>query len=128
LAVALSGAQAVELIGLPEAAINLAQVVTYLASAPKSNRSYIGLKKAQEYVERTGTPPIPLSLRSAKTAPMQKIGYGVGYRYPHDFPKHYIDQSYFPEGHEQNFYEPSERGFEKQINDYIKWLKTPPKE
>lgn len=123
LSLAIAGAQAVELIGLPEAAINLAQVVTYLASAPKSNRSYIGLKKAQEYVEKTGAPAIPLALRSAKTSPMKELGYGVGYKYPHDFPKNFAQQSYFPEGHESVFYEPGDRGFEKQINEYLKWLK-----
>jgi putative ATPase len=74
LQVAVSGAQAVEIIGLPEGAITLAQVVTYLSSAPKSNRSYLGLKRAQEYVEKTGTPDIALALRSSKTAEMKKIG------------------------------------------------------
>lgn len=124
LQVAVAGTQAVELIGLPEGAINLAQVVTYLASAPKSNRSYMGLKKAQEYVERTGTPALPLKLRSAKTAAMKDLGYGKDYQYPHDFPKHWVNQSYWPEGLEkETFYEPGDTGFEKQIKEYLKWLK-----
>lgn len=126
LQVAVNGAQAVELIGLPEGAINLAQVVTYLASAPKSNRSYLGLKKAQAYVDQTGTPPLPLKLRSAKTPEMKDLGYGKGYQYPHDFPKHWVNQSYWPEGLEkETFYEPGDVGFEKQIKEYIKWLKGP---
>lgn len=124
LQVAIAGAQAVELIGLPEGAINLAQVVTYLASAPKSNRSYMALKAAQDYVERTGTPPIPLHLRSSKTAPMKEIGYGKGYQYPHDFPKHWTAQEYWPDTvKRETFYEPDEIGFEKQIIEYRKWLK-----
>jgi putative ATPase len=124
LQVAISGAQAVELIGLPEGAINLAQVVTYLASAPKSNRSYMALRAAQDYVDSTGTPPVPLHLRSAQTAPMKEIGYGKGYKYPHDFPKHWTDQEYWPEGlSKEIFYEPAEIGFEKQILQYRKWLK-----
>jgi putative ATPase len=124
LQVAVSGAQAVEIIGLPEGAITLAQVVTYLSSAPKSNRSYLGLKRAQEYVEKTGTPDIALALRSSKTAEMKKIGYGVGYQYPHDFPKHWVEQSYWPQDLKpEKFYEPDEIGFEKQILEYLRWLK-----
>lgn len=124
LQVAISGAQAVELVGLPEGAINLAQVVTYLASAPKSNRSYLALRAAQEYVEKTGTPPVPLRLRSSKTAPMKEIGYGKDYKYPHDFPRHWVEQDYWPENvRREQFYEPDDIGFEKQIIEYRKWLK-----
>ena len=74
LQVAISGLQAVELVGWPEAAISLAQVTTYLASAPKSNRSYMALNAAKELVEKTGTVPIPLALRSAKTSSMKALG------------------------------------------------------
>jgi putative ATPase len=124
LQVAVAGVQAVELIGLPEGAINLAQVVTYMASAPKSNRSYLALKSAQDYVERTGTPAIPLHLRSSKTAPMKELGYGKDYQYPHDFPKHWTAQEYWPDNVKREiFYEPDEIGFEKQILEYRKWLK-----
>lgn len=124
LQVAISGAQAVEMIGLPEAAINLAQVVTYLASAPKSNRSYMALKKAQAYLDQTGTPPIKLALRSSKTEAMKNLGYGKGYMYPHDYPRHWISQDYWPDTVErESFYEPGDTGFEKQIRDYLRWLK-----
>lgn len=124
LQVAISGAQAVEMVGLPEGAINLAQVVTYMASAPKSNRSYMALRAAQEYVEKTGTPPVPLHLRSSKTAPMKEIGYGKGYKYPHDYARHWTEQEYWPDNiMRENFYEPDEIGFEKQIIEYRKWLK-----
>lgn len=125
LQVAVSGAQAFEMIGLPEGAINLAQVVSYLASAPKSNRSYMGLRKAQEYVERTGTPPLPLHLRSSKTPEMKKLGYGAGYKYPHDYPKDWVEQSYWPlDVEKETFYEPGDTGFEKQIKEYLRWLKS----
>lgn len=124
LQVAVSGAEAVQLIGLPECAINLAQVVTYLASAPKSNRSYQGWMRAKEYVEQNRSEPIPLSLRSSKVSSMVKLGYGVGYKYPHDWPKGWVEQSYFPrQGESPVFYEPSDRGFEKNIKDYQLWLK-----
>lgn len=125
LQVAVNGLQAVELVGMPEGAISLAQVVTYLASAPKSNRSYLALKAAQEYVERTGTPPIPLHLRSSKTELMKEIGYGVGYKYPHDFAKHWTEQQYWPDGvSRENFYQPHDIGFEKQILEYRKWIRS----
>jgi len=125
LQVAISGAQALEMIGLPEGAITLGHVVCYLASAPKSNRAYLALKKAQEYVDRTGTPPLPLHLRSAKTPEMKNLGYGKGYKYPHDYPKDYAEQSYWPlEVEKETFYEPGDTGFEKQIKEYQRWLKS----
>lgn len=124
LQVAIAGAEAVQLVGLPECGINLAHVVTYLASAPKSNRSYLGWKKAQEFVEKTKTTPIPLHLRSSKTTARVKLGYGVDYKYPHDWPRGWVEQEYFPsEGNKQLFYEPSDRGFEKTIKEYSAWLK-----
>jgi len=125
LTVAVSGLQAVELVGWPEAAITLAQVTTYLASAPKSNRSYVALQKAQELVERTGTVPIPLSLRSAKTSAMKTLGYGKGYRYSHDSEKGYIRQRFLPEElGDVKLYEPSDHGFEKTIRQYLEWLRS----
>ena len=124
LQVAVSAAQAVEMIGLPEGAINLAQAVTYLASAPKSNRSYMALKKAQSFVDQTGTAGVPLSLRSAKTSEMKDLGYGKGYKYPHDYPKHFTEQNYWPpEVKPETFYEPDDIGFEKQIKAYYDWLR-----
>ncbi len=129
LQVAVAGAQAVELIGLPEAAINLAQVVTYLASAPKSNRSYLALQKAKDLVESTGSLSVPLFLRSAKTKEMQNLGYGLGYKYPHDYPRHWTEQNYLPESIElkQPFYVPDEIGFEKQIKEFVSWLRQSPR-
>ncbi len=124
LQVAVAGAEAVQMIGLPECGINLAQVVTYLASAPKSNRSYMAWNKAKEFVDKTKSVAIPLHLRSSKTASMVKIGYGVGYKYPHDWPRGWVEQEYFPsELVKQVFYEPSDRGFEKTIKEYGAWIK-----
>ncbi|MES2855165.1 MAG: replication-associated recombination protein A [Bdellovibrionota bacterium] len=124
LTVAVSGLQAVELVGWPEAAISLAQVTTYLASAPKSNRAYVALQKAQELVDRTGTVPIPLSLRSAKTSSMKALGYGKGYKYSHDGEKGYQPQRFLPEElGEISLYEPTDHGFEKNIRQYLEWLK-----
>ena len=122
---AISGLQAVELVGWPEAAISLAQVTTYLASAPKSNRSYMALQQATALVEKTGTVPIPLALRSAKTAVMKGMGYGKGYKYSHEGEKGYQPQRFLPpELGDVTLYDPSDRGFEKNIREYLKWMKS----
>ena len=127
LTLAVSGLQAVEAIGLPEAAITLAQVTTYLASCPKSNRAYLALHKAKAEIERSQSLPVPLHLRSSKTKLSQDLGYGQGYTYPHDFPKAWSQQVYLPsEIAHVVFYEPSQRGFEKNITDYLEWLKIKP--
>lgn len=124
LPLAIAGLQAVEAIGLPEAGINLAQVVTYLASAPKSNRSYTAYKKALDVVERTGTPDIPLPIRNAQTKMMKDLGYGKGYAYAHDYDRGFQKQDYLPEEiRNEIFYEPSDHGFEKNITQYLKWLR-----
>lgn len=125
LQVAVAGAHAVELVGLPEAAINLAQVVTYLASAPKSNRSYLALKKAQQLVQQSPMEPLPLHLRSSRTAEMVKLGYGDGYLYPHDFPKAWVQQNYWPSGiPAQTIYQPGDVGFEKTLKDFQTWQQS----
>jgi putative ATPase len=96
LVVAVSVAQAVEFVGLPEAEINLAQGVTYLATAPKSNASYKALLLAKEDLEKTLNIPIPLHLRNAPTQLLKDLGYGKGYLYPHDFPQAKVKQNYLP--------------------------------
>ncbi len=118
LPLAIAGLQAVEAIGMPEAAINLAQVVTFLASSPKSNRSYLAWNKAKEFVQVSGSPDLPMALKSSQKSSGE-------YEYPHDFDKAYVEQNYWPpELKPQKFYEPSNRGQEKLINEYLKWLKA----
>lgn len=125
LSVAMAGLQAVEAIGLPEAAISLAQVTTYLASCPKSNASYVSLNKARAAVEKTRTLPVPLHLRSAKTALAKDLGYGKDYKYPHSYPTGWTEQSYLPEEIAgEKFYEPTTHGFEKTITEYLNWMKN----
>lgn len=124
LQVAIATLQAVEAIGLPEGEIPMAQAVTYLASCPKSNRAYMALRSAQAFVDKTGSLPVPLHLRSSKTALSKNLGYGQNYLYPHDHAKSWAKQSYWPENTEpQSFYEPSQNGFEKQIREFQKWQK-----
>lgn len=120
LQVAINGLQALELIGLPEGEITLAQVVTYLSSCPKSNRSYMALKKAKAFLTTHPHFEIPSHLRSG-AQPLGKEPY----LYPHDFPKSWVKQNYLPDSVklEEDFYEPSDFGFEKNIKEYLNWLK-----
>lgn len=117
LQVALSALLATEKIGLPEAAIPLAQATVYVATAPKSNASYVALHRAQDAVKNQAPASVPLHLRStALRGAAATFGHGEGYRYPHDFPGHFVAQEYLPEGFKiSNYYEPSEEGNEANI-------------
>ena len=88
---------AVEKIGWPEGRIPLAEATVYLASSPKSNSAYLGIGKALALVESTGNLPVPLHLRNAPTRLMKDMGYGKSYKYPHDFPGHFVEQQYLPD-------------------------------
>lgn len=124
LTMAVNGLQAVELIGMPEARITLSQVTLYLSCAPKSNRSYLAINKAMDFVEKTGPLEVPLALRSAQTVLMRSIGYGKGYEYSHDGEKAYIPQNFLPaEVGQEVFYQPTERGFEKRMREYQAWVR-----
>ncbi len=122
LQLALAVQQAVHFVGLPEARINLAQGVTYLATAPKSNASYAGIKMAQAEVRKSGSLPVPLHVRNAPTKLMKDLDYGKGYRYAHDDPEGYLAQNYLPETlRGQTYYRPTERGYEKNIAERMAW-------
>jgi putative ATPase len=125
LQVAVSTLQAFELIGLPEGRIPIAQCITYLATAPKSNRSYVALHKALGAVKNNPGVAVPKHLRNAPTSLMKGLGYGDGYVYPHDQPFGYVaGVEYLPKGiGGRPFYEPSDRGNEKTIGERIEWLK-----
>ena len=125
LVVAVNAAQAAERIGLPEANIILSQAVTYVATAPKSNAACMAVQKAMEAVRNQRTMPVPVHLQDKHYKGAEKLGHGAGYLYAHDYPKHYVQQQYLPEGMEGTvFYEPSDNGYEKQINAHMKWLKS----
>ncbi|MBL7665640.1 MAG: replication-associated recombination protein A [Bacteriovoracaceae bacterium] len=98
-------------IGMPEARIILSQVTTYLASCPKSNRAYVAINEAMEYVRSQPLIEVPLHLRNHGEEKKN-------YLYPHSYPKHYVEQDYLPKEHKVNFYRPSEQGHEKSIKDY----------
>jgi len=112
---------AVEVIGYPECSINLAQGATYLASSPKSNASYMSLKKAQKAVRDAGDAPVPLHLRNAPTGLMRDLDYGKGYQYAHDFENNFADQEYLPETLAgQKFYEPGTNARENELRRFLK--------
>ena len=129
LQVAVAAAQAVERLGMPEARIVLAQAVTYMASAPKSNSAINAIDKAMRVVQETKTPPVPVHLQDAHYKSAGKLGHGKGYKYAHDYKNHYVKQQYLPDGlTNQVFYEPSENGYEQQIRAYYKKIKENPEE
>jgi len=123
LSVATSGFQAVHAIGMPEAAIILAQVTNYLAASPKSNASYLSIRKAQAEVQEGELPVVPLHLRNAPTKLMKSLDYGKAYRYPHDFPDAFIEEHYLPDGIASPvFYQPKNHGTEKFIRERLSKL------
>ena len=116
--VAVSAAQAVERIGMPEARIILAEAVIYIASAPKSNSVITAIDQAMEAVRTEKTRPVPVHLKDTHYKGAEKLGHGAGYLYPHDFPGHYVKQQYLPDGMEgRTFYHPSDEGFEKEVKN-----------
>ena len=122
LTVAVSAAQAVERIGMPEAQIILSQAVLYVATAPKSNAAYNAVSAAMDNVKRVKT-TVPPHLQDAHYKGSQNLGHGVGYRYAHDYPKHYVEQQYLPDEIKgEVFYEPGDNGYEAKIKEHMRWL------
>ena len=123
LQVAVAAAQAVERLGMPEAQIPLAQAVTYVASAPKSNAAYMAIAEAMEAVKNTKT-TVPVHLQDSHYKGAAKMGHGAGYKYAHDYPNHYVEQQYMPsELKGRVFYNSTENGYEQNIRDYFKKIK-----
>ena len=124
LQVAVAALQGFQLVGLPEGRIIMAQAVTYLATAPKSNASYMGIEAARAEVRNSGALPVPLHIRNAPTRLMKDLGYHKGYRYAHDFAEGYVAQEYLPDQLQgSKFYEPAGHGYEKAIKERMEWRK-----
>lgn len=124
LVVAVSAAQAVERIGMPESQIILSQAAAYVATAPKSNAAYMGIAKAMKTVADTRTMPVPAHLQDRHYKGAEKLGHGLGYKYAHDYPNHYVTQQYLPDGMAgMRFYEPSENGYEKKIREHMEFIR-----
>jgi len=114
---------AVDYVGMPEARIILSNVATYLASAPKSNASYIAIDQAMSDVRRLPNLPVPLHLRNAPTKLMKELNYGKEYKYAHDFDNNFIEQQNLPDQlKNKQYYTPTENGREKQIKERLEFL------
>jgi putative ATPase len=112
LMIATAAAHAVEYVGLPEARLNLAEAVIYLARAPKSNSVYTAIEAAMQ--DAASSDPVPLHLRDASYPGAKQLGHGKGYKYPHSYPGHRVDQEYRPEPYVRHtYYEPSDQGEEQ---------------
>ena len=123
LVIANSTFQAVSTIGYPEARILLSQCTIYLATSPKSNASYLAIKKAQEYVKDTGDLSVPLPLRNAPTKLMKELGYGENYKYAHDFEDNFTEQEFLPDQIKgTSFYIPGNNKRENALKEFLKKL------
>ncbi len=120
LTLAVAMQQAVHFIGMPEGAIAMAEATVYLATAPKSNASYLALNKAREEVRNGRQYPVPLHLRNAATGLMKSFGYGDGYKYAHDYEGHFAGQGNLPEEiADKRFYEPGSLGYEASVRERV---------
>ncbi len=125
LCVAVSASLAVERVGMPEAQIILANAVTYVASAPKSNSAVKAIEAAMNAVKTRPLGPVPVHLQDRHYSGAAALGRGLDYKYAHDYPYHYVKQQYLPDGMEDAvFYEPSENGYEKQIGERLAFLRS----
>ena len=124
LVVATSAAQAVERLGMPEARIVLSQAAAYVASAPKSNSAIMAIDKAMELVRTEKTPAIPPYLQDRHYKGAEKLGRGIGYKYAHDYPNHYVEQQYLPDELVGTvYYDMSNNGVERRMKEHMKRLK-----
>ena len=123
LCVATAAAQAVERVGMPESQIILSQAVTYMACAPKSNSAVNAIQEAMRCVKAKKT-TVPVHLQDAHYGGHESLGHGIGYKYAHDYPNHYVKQQYLPDGMEGRcFYHPSENGYESKIAKHMRFLR-----
>jgi putative ATPase len=123
LVVAAAALQAVEFVGMPECQLALAQAVTYIATAPKSNAATLAIAKACEDVRSGRTLPVPEHLRDSHYRGAEQLGRGVGYQYSHNFAGGWVEQQYLPEP--RRYYEPTDRGFEAEIRRRMEALRRP---
>ena len=125
LQVAVSAFEAVNIIGMPEGRIILAQAAAYVASAPKSNSAIIGIDTALEDVRNIQTSGVPTHLKDSHYKGASKLGHGIGYKYAHNYKNHYVKQQYLPnEVVNKKYYIPSENGYEKKIKQWLNFIKT----
>lgn len=127
LMLAVAAMQAAEMIGWPEARIPIAQAVTYIAAAPKSNAAYLAIDRAMADVRDRECGPVPLHLRDSHYRGAQLLGHGKGYKYPHDYPEGFVNQQYLPEQLAgSRYYQPSEHGEEQRLAVLMKQRRQGP--
>jgi len=125
LQVAVAAMDAFHFVGLPEGNLALAQAAVYLATAPKSNALYSAYQKVEKDVRELENMPVPLHIRNAPTSLMKDLGYGKEYKYPHDYPGHFVEEEYLPENLKGRiYYHPTEQGFEQDVKKRLEsWRK-----
>ncbi len=129
LQVAVAAKEAYHFLGSPEGELALAQAVVYLATAPKSNSIYSAFNQVQKDIQKTQALPVPLHIRNPVTKLMKDLNYGKDYKYPHDFPDHFVDEEYLPENLKgRKYYHPTNFGFEKEIQKRLLWWEKKRKE
>jgi len=124
LQVAVAAAEAVKMIGMPEGRIILAEAAVMVATSPKSNSAYAAINKALSDVESRPTGEVPMHIRNAPAAGMEKLGYSIGYKYAHDYPGNYVKQEYLPEEMRGNiYYNATGNGYELKIRDWLERIR-----
>ena len=124
LQVAVAASQAVERLGMPEARITLAQAAAYVACAPKSNAAIMAIDEAMALVRSTQAAPVPPNLQDAHYGGAAKLGHGIGYKYAHDYPNHYVRQQYLPDAFkDQKFYHMGDLGYEKEMKEHMRRIR-----
>ncbi len=125
LPIAVSAMDAFHFIGLPEGTLALAQVVVYLATAPKSNALYLAYGEVERDIREKENMPVPLHIRNAPTRLMKDLGYGKDYKYPHDFEGHFVEEEYLPENLKGRiYYHPTDLGFEKEVKKRLEYWRN----
>ncbi len=120
LSIAMSGYQAVEAVGMPEARIILAQIAIAIATSPKSNSAYVGIDKALQDIREGNVPEIPYHLRNAPVKGMSELGYSIGYQYDHDYPQGISYQRFLPDIYaEGRYYNPTNNGYEEKVKSWL---------
>ncbi len=122
LPIAVSAMQAFHFVGLPEGTLALAQAAVYLATAPKSNALYVAYHEVEKDVREASNMPVPLHIRNAPTSLMKDLGYGKEYKYPHDYPDHFVEEEYLPENLKgRAYYRPADLGFEREVKKRLEY-------
>jgi putative ATPase len=129
LPVAVSAMEAFHFIGLPEGTLALAQAVVYLATAPKSNALYTAYQAVEKDIRELENMPVPLHIRNAPTRLMKDLGFGKDYKYPHDYPDHFVEEEYLPGNlRDRTYYHPADLGFEREIKKRLEYWRRKKKE